>query len=226
MTKYDELIRDHPDLFSNENALFEIVLDPETINSWQQKKMAELNENGKPQSWAEIGVVLDDPYNIILRDLVRFPDGSVRGYGRSIATASLQGGHGVVVLPFYQGKVLLLHQYRHPTRQWHYEIPRGFAEPDTPAAVNARKEIEEETGGRVAEIVDLGSFHNNTGYEASAVSMFFAHMSLIGTPNRNEGIESFVCLSVAELETWISDGKITDGFTIAAYTKAKLKGLL
>jgi len=150
----------------------------------------------------------------------------MHGYIRSVATASLKGGHGAVILPEYHGKILLLHQYRHPTRKWHYEVPRGYGEPNTPLDVNARKEIEEETGGVAAELVSLGEFYNNTGYETAPVALFYAKLSSVGTANENEGIESFVWLTVKELEEWIANEKITDGFTIAAYTKAKLKGLI
>jgi ADP-ribose pyrophosphatase len=226
MITYHDLKKKSPELFDNENALLNIVLDPKTINEWEVKKEAELKQKGLSLNWAKIGVILDDPYNIIVRDLVQFPDGDMRGYGRSIATASLRGGKGVVVLPEYEGKILLLHQYRHPTRQWHYEVPRGYGEPNIPAVENAHKEVEEETGGKVSELVSLGEFYNNTGYESASVALFYAKLSSIGTPEINEGIESFVWLSVKELEEWIADEKITDGFTIAAYTKAKLKGLI
>ena len=223
---YFSLVKSHSKLFDNKDALLNIVLDQKTITEWEAKKEAELRQKGLPLEWAKLGVVLDDPYNIIVRDLVQFPDGDIRGYGRSIATASLKGGKGVVVLPEYKGKTMLLHQYRHPTRQWHYEVPRGYGEPNTPSDVNARKEIEEETGGEVDELVSLGEFYNNTGYEAVAVSLFYAKLKSVGTANVNEGIDSFVWLTAKELEDWIANEKITDGFTIAAYTKAKLKGLI
>jgi ADP-ribose pyrophosphatase len=185
-----------------------------------------LTQKRLPLEWAKIGILLDDPYNVLVRDLVRFPDGQMRGYIRSITAASLRGGYGAVVLPVFEGKILLLHHYRHPTRQWHYEIPRGYGEPNISAADNARKEIKEETGGEVDDLVNLGEFYNNTGYEAVAVSLFYAKLKSVGTANLNEGIESFVWLTVKELEEWIANEKITDGFTIAAYTKAKLKGLI
>lgn len=223
---YDELINKTPSLFSNEKALLNIILDPKIIAEWEAKKVAELKQKGLPLEWAKLGVVLDDPYNIIVRDLVQFPDGDIRGYGRSIATASLRGGKGVVVLPEYEGKILLLHQYRHAMRQWHYEVPRGYGEPDILPVENAHKEVEEETGGKVSELVSLGEFYNNTGYESASVALFYAKLASIGTPEINEGIESFVWLTVKELEEWIANEKITDGFTIAAYTKAKLKGLI
>jgi ADP-ribose pyrophosphatase len=223
---YLSLVKSHPYLFDNENALLKIVLDQKTISEWEANKEAELKQRGLPLEWAKLGVILDDPYNIIVRDLVQFPNGAMRGYGRSIATASLRGGKGVVVLPEYKGKIMLLHQYRHPTRQWHYEVPRGYGEPNIPAIENAHKEIEEETGGKVAELVSLGEFYNNTGYETASVALFYAKLASVGMPEINEGIESFVWLTVKDLEEWIANEKITDGFTIAAYTKAKLKGLI
>jgi ADP-ribose pyrophosphatase len=223
---YFSLVKSHSKLFNNENALLNIILDQKTISEWEAKKEAELRQKQLPLEWAKLGVILDDPYNIIVRDLVQFPDGDMRGYGRSIATASLRGGKGAVILPEYEGKIMLLHQYRHPTRQWHYEIPRGYGEPNISAADNAHKEIEEETGGKVSELVSLGEFYNNTGYESASVALFYAKLASIGIPEINEGIESFVWLTVKEIEKWIANEKITDGFTIAAYTKAKLKGLI
>jgi len=223
---YFSLVEPYAKLFDNRNAPLTIILDKKTISEWQTKNEEELRQKKLPLTWAKIGVISDDPYNIIVRDLVQFPDGAMRGYGRSIATASLRGGKGVVVLPEYEGKIMLLHQYRHPTRQWHYEVPRGYGEPNIPAVENAHKEIEEETGGKVAELVNLGEFYNNTGYETASVALFYAKLASVGAPEINEGIESFVWLTVKELEEWIANEKITDGFTIAAYTKAKLKGLI
>lgn len=223
---YFSLVQSQPYLFDNENALLNIILDQKTITEWEAKKEAELKRKELPLEWAKIGVILDDPYNIIVRDLVQFPNGDMRGYGRSIASASLKGGKGVVILPEYEGKILLLHQYRHATRQWHYEVPRGYGEPNTSADKNAHLEIEDEIGGMISELVSLGDFYNNTGYESASVALFYAKLSSVGKGNENEGIDSFVWLSVKELEEWIANEKITDGFTIAAYTKAKLKGLI
>ena len=224
---YHSLMKHHPDLFDNNNAMLRIISDERAIKTWQNQRDLELKKKALPESWADIGVVFSDPYIVILRDLVEFPDGRLGGYSRLYHRAFLEGdAHRVVVLPEYEGKILLLHQFRHPTRQWHYEVPRGYGEPNTPSDKNARKEIEEETGGEIAELVSLGEFYNNTGYEAVSVSLFYAKLKSVGTPEINEGIESFVWLTIKELEEWIANEKITDGFTIAAYTKAKLKGLI
>jgi ADP-ribose pyrophosphatase len=224
---YFSLVQSHSYLFRNdEDTPLKIVLDRNIIREWEAKKAIDLRQKELPMEWGKIGIVLDDPFNIIVRDLVQFPNGDLRGYGRSIATATLRGGQGVVIIPEHEGKILLLHQYRHPTRKWHFEIPRGYGEPDTPADLNALKEIEEETEGKVEELINLGEFYNNTGYENASVVLFYARLASVGMANLNEGIESFVWLTIKEMEEWIVNEKITDGFTIAAYTKAKLKGLI
>jgi ADP-ribose pyrophosphatase len=140
--------------------------------------------------------------------------------------ASLNGAKGVVILPEFQGKLLLLHQYRHPTRKWHYQVPLGYGEPQISGEENARREIEEETGGKVSLLVSLGEFYTNPGYESVSVQLYYAELSYVGSPEIAEGIESFTWLTAEELAEWIANEKITDGFTIAAYTKAKLKGLI
>jgi ADP-ribose pyrophosphatase len=223
---YFDMLNKFPSLVGDSSALIKIVQDPATIETWQEQRRKELASKNLPQRWADIGVVFDDPYFFIVRDLVQFPNGRLNGYCRVLSNAYLSGGQGVVVLPEYKGKVMLLHQYRHPTRQWHYEVPRGYGELNTPSVENARNEVKDETGGIITTLVNLGDFHNNTGFEGSAVSLFYAKLSSVGNPNKDEGIESFVWLTVSELEEWITSGKITDGFTIAAYTRAKLKGLI
>ena len=226
LEKYFELIDKYPGLFSEDNSLLKIIKERSVILNWQKERRKELFEKQSPQDWADIGIVLDDPYNLMLRDLVQFPGGEMRGYTRAIIRASLNGAKGVVILPEFQGKLLLLHQYRHPTRKWHYQVPLGYGEPNVSAEENARREVDEETGGRILHLVSLGEFFTNPGYESVSVHLFYAKLDSVGSPATEEGIESFVWLTVKELEEWIADEKITDGFTIAAYTKAKLKGLI
>jgi ADP-ribose pyrophosphatase len=226
LMKYTDLQANHPELFDNTNALYKIITDTEVIKAWQDHRLRELAKVGNPKQWAEIGVVFDDPYILVLRDLVKFPDGKMGGYFRVINRANLKGGQGVAVLPRIGEKFLLLHIYRHPTHSWQYEVPRGFGEPGLPAADNARKEIMEETGGVIEELVDLGEVHSNSGLEGNATRLFYARLASTGEPEVAEGIEGFKWASLDELERMICEGEITDGFTIAVYTRAKLRGLI
>lgn len=224
--KYKTLQATHFELFNNSNAPLKILTEESAILAWQSLKKMELDMNLLPESWSNIGILLEDPHILVLRDLVEFPNNQVKGYIRLLNIADLNNGQGSAILPVKNGHILLLHHYRHPTRKWHWEIPRGFGTPQMSAEDNAKQEIREEIGGEIDEIIDLGEYHNNTGIEGFSVRLFFANLSKVSHVQTEEGIDFFDLFSVSEVEKMIEDGKITDGFTIAAYTRAKLGGLL
>lgn len=216
-----------PELFDNSNALIKIIDNDDEISQWQEQRRIVLKESGVSEAWADIGLILDDPGLLVLRDLVEFPGGYRNGYIRIYNRAYLEGGAaGVVVLPEKDGKLLLFQHYRHATRMRHWEIPRGFGKSGVDAKTHAITEVKEEINGDVTEIFDLGIVYNNTGLEGNPINLFLARMSSVGEMEIQEGIENPIWVSVAELEKMIANGDITDGFTIAAYTRAKLKGLI
>jgi ADP-ribose pyrophosphatase len=223
---YMEFAKRHSALFDNKQALLKLEMNPEAIAAWQEMKIKKLSEKNLPIEWAEIGIILNDQYILILRDLVDIPGHGKSGYFRVLNQADLRGGQGVVILPAMNDKYLLLRQYRHPTRSWSYEVPRGFGEPGIPAEQQAKNEVYEETQGEIAELIDLGIYYSNTGLEGNKVKLFYANLKSIGKPAQAEGIESYRWVSLSELEDMIATSMITDGFTIAAYTRAKLRGLL
>jgi len=226
MTRYQKLQSDYPFLFTNDKAPLRIIFDQTRITAWQAKRRAELAAQGLPLSWADIGVVLEDPYILMIRDLVEFPNGSVGGYIRLINRSSLSGNAGVVILPMMGKKVLLLSHFRHATRSWHLEIPRGFGERDLSPADSARQEIREEVGGEILELQELGIMHSDTGMAGQKIHIYFARLSSVGDPEKQEGIDSFRWATLAELEELIRKGEITDAYTITAYTRAKLQKIL
>ena len=228
MLDYEKLPRKFPELFSNVDAPIRIITDPIVIAQWQERRRSQLAQYGEPLTWAEIGIVYDDPYIVILRDLVEFPDGSFNSYMRLFHRADLEGetNLAVAILPELEGRIYLLRLFRHATRRWHYEIPRGFGEHGIATEDQARNELREEIDGEVEELVDLGILYLNTGLETTCVNLFFARLKSGGKPNDFEGIERSLLVSLAELEELIVSGKITDSFTIAAYTRAKLNHLI
>ncbi len=225
-SNYFDLINQHPELFDNDQAAFQIITDPVEIRSWEESNEQRSRAENRDAQWAKIGILISDPYILVLRDLVKAPDGRKFGYIRIINQASLENGEAVAVLPVMAKQVLLLHLYRHATRQWNYEIPRGYGTPGLPAADNARKELLEEVEGSVTRIIDLGIMHVNTGLEEIAAHLFYADLEKTGNPQQAEGIDRLHWVNFDDFEIMIRDGEITDSFTIAAYSRAKLKGFL
>ena len=77
---YADFQTQHPELFINDtdpNSLT-IILDENLIKQWQDEKRRELTLAGAPLEWADIGIVFRDPYTLIVRDLVRFPEQAVK----------------------------------------------------------------------------------------------------------------------------------------------------
>jgi ADP-ribose pyrophosphatase len=226
LVKYKKILEANPEIFKNENAKIEIITNDNVIDSWVVERKKILAEKGLPEEWGEIGVVYEDPYILIMRDLVKFASGQLGTYFRIINSADLRGGQSTVVLPLVDRKILLMRQFRHSTRSWHWEIPRGFGEPNTLPEENARKEVQEEIEGEIAQLINLGLYHSNTGIEGCNVQLFFAQLESVGTTNQDEGIESYKLLEIGKVEEMIRDAEITDGFTIAAFTRAKLRNLI
>jgi ADP-ribose pyrophosphatase len=92
----------------------------------------------------------DDPYAMMLREAVRFPDGAFGLYNRILVPG------GVVVLPVLHGRVVLIHRFRHGTRRFEYEAPRGIAGEAERIEEGARRELLEEIGAAAEELLDLG----------------------------------------------------------------------
>lgn len=207
-----------------DDAPLKIITDEREITKYE--KEYKKNHKGIKFSWSKIGIVLEDPYIILLRDLVEFPGGRRGGYIRMINRSALSGSQGVAILPIYNGNLVLLNNYRHSTRSWHLEIPRGMGEQNISSKEQVRIEIAEEIGSELKNIIDLGIFYPDTGFEAQYVSLFFGEISTIGKLEIEAGISEVKFFSPSALEKAIYKGEVNDSFTIVSYFRAKLHNLL
>jgi ADP-ribose pyrophosphatase len=223
--RYRELVDEFPDLFSNPDREGISVLHHEADAAAAEASVGSfLKQRGYGPDAARVGVVFDDPYWTILRDAVRFPDGRLGTHVRLIRKPI--GAQTVAILPIWNGHALLLKNFRHAVRDWRLEIPRGFAEPGQSPEENARRELLEEVGGTVLELVRLGGLEADSGITNDKTDMFLARLDNYGVDARHEGIASISAVSISELERMIRDGELSDSFTIAAYAQARLRGLI
>jgi len=170
-----------------------------------------------------VGIVYQDQYVQLLRDAVRFPDGSL---GVCTRWGGEQGTPGVAVLPFYQGQVLLIRHFRHELRTWDLEVIQGFGIPGLSSEECARKELEEEIGATASRLVPLGRVYPDTVWGADYVALFYAEVESYGELEAQEGITDLLLTSVSELERLIREREVTNVFLLVAYSRAKLQGLL
>lgn len=218
---YFALVKARPELFYNPPGGIEILLQESEIHQAEEHVAEKLRKAGAPPEWAQVGVAFKDQYFEILRDAVRFPDGSLGTYIRSVP--SLNPFPGVAILPVWQGQVLLIRHFRHGARTWLLEIPRGFGMGPDPRQ-SARQELIEEIGAAEISLVDLGEA-NPDGSGSSVVAFFYASVGSYGQPELGEGITDIVPTPVPDFERMIGGGELKDGFLLMAYGLARAKNL-
>jgi len=167
-------------------------------------------------------VAYQDPWVMLLKDSVVFPDGRQGSYVRLLSS---HRESGVAVLPLLGSDVALIEHFRHATRAWHWEIPRGGGEAGLVGADNAVKELQEELGAPARELVPLGRIHPDSGILAGTVLLYAARIDAVGELQHAEGIRRVRVVPFATAEKMAAAGEITDAFTITALYRARLAGL-
>jgi ADP-ribose pyrophosphatase len=218
-------MKEHLQLFVNpdDEGVIRIITSREEIKKIQTKLKKEYKDAGNKPEWIDIGVLSEDPWFWVVRDLVEFPDGKIGGYLRILNRKSLDGGTNVVMFPVLDGKVVVIKRFSHDNRNWIWEIPHGFGEPGLSADECARKELEEETGLIAKNLTEIGRMEGPDGATA------FYHAEMISgelKPEIGEAISKCELLSLSEFEQWLFSGKITNWFATISYLMCKSKGVL
>jgi ADP-ribose pyrophosphatase len=137
-------------------------------------------------------------------------------YDRAVPTADKDG---VVTIAMYQGRFILLQQYRHAIRQEQFSFPRGYAEPEDTPEENARRELREELHAVIEkEPVFLGRIAADSGLSSCQAYVYLVEIADMEPNVGHEGILNYVTVTPSELKAWIRDKKINDGFTLGAFS--------
>lgn len=201
--EYLELVEKYPNLVPEQGVSskgeIEIILDKEKMLSIEKI------------TGRTVGVVMRDNYWIWVNDACKFPNGKEGVYGRIIWVRGLNSQTAVAVMPILpDGKIVLNCNYRHTTRSWEIELPRGVINSGESSEDAARRETLEETGMIIDCIAQLGAIPPDSGVVSAVIPIFMAKVvaQQHSNPEDSEAIEDILALSISEIKTAFTNGFI------------------
>lgn len=96
---------------------------------------------------------------------------------------------GVIVYATFEGKVVLVRQYRYPVGGYVYEFPAGLVEPGEDVASAAKREIFEETGLRLTVKGSLPPYFTTVGMTDESCATVFGICEGVPTTCHQEDTE-------------------------------------
>ncbi|HPE84866.1 MAG: NUDIX hydrolase [Chlamydiia bacterium] len=214
---------------SHKSGEIELSTNQDQIHAIQKTASERLIKEGyspaEAKNWTRVGIIAEDQYWIWVRDPVLFPSGHMGTYNRILWRPSLDGPQGVAILPVFQNDRFAVNlNYRHATRSWEIEVPRGARYPQEDPEIAARRECLEETGLEIDTLTLLGEIAPDTGMTASVVPVYTGKVSTtkLSTPEDSEAIHKILTLTRDELVSGLIRGYIDvsiHGKPIKAYCR-------
>jgi ADP-ribose pyrophosphatase len=162
--------------------------------------------------------VYDNPWIRVVEHQVVKPRG-----GEGIYGVVHFKNRAVGVVPYDNGKIWLVGQYRFALGLYSWEIPEGGAPYDEPLEACAQRELREETGLRAGRLSKLFSMHLSNSVSDEEAHLFLATELEHGVAEPEDTEElSVKALPLAEIMTLIEAGAITDSLTLAAIFRVAL----
>jgi 8-oxo-dGTP pyrophosphatase MutT (NUDIX family) len=169
-------------------------------------------------------IAYENRWTRVREDRIRHPDGSDGLYG------VVERADFVVVVPWQDGRLTLVEQYRYPVGARIWEFPMGMWEhaPGTDPAVLAAAELREETGLIAGRMTHAGEIFQGPGYCNQRGHIFLATDLVQGDHDRETTEQDMICRSVAlaEFEAMVRDGTLCEAMTLSAFGLLRIKGLL
>lgn len=174
-----------------------------------------------------LGLVYTSGYHHFIVDpilQINDEDKPIQPYDRVI-TNNPKTKNGVVILAKCDGKFLFLKQFRHAFRKELLALPRGFSEieDNNDPTISGIRELNEEVSVvKKGEALTLGKVAPDSGLTNVCANVIYIELESY-SKKETEGIKEVIALSEEEIEEYISNGKLYDGFSLAAYSLYKSK---
>lgn len=175
-----------------------------------------------PWQTLESQIVYQNPWIRVREDKVIRPDGNPGIYG----VVEIKPSAGVVALNS-RDEIVLVGQWRYTLNRFSWEIPTGGSSEGEPILDAAKRELEEETGIRAGQWMELGTIDNSNGVTTDVASLFLA-TNLTLAENHPEPTEDITIqwFQFNEALAMVMNGQITESSSVAAILKTdKLRGI-
>jgi ADP-ribose pyrophosphatase len=146
--------------------------------------------------------ITDYPHLNLIR--ARYKD--TAGADRTWLYASRQSSaapDAVVIVPFHQqeNKLILIKQFRVPLGGFQYEFPAGLVDSGEPIAEAGRRELYEETGLTVVDVIKQSpAIFSSSGMTDESVSLLYVTCEGVATTKHTEASEQIEVLMLSQDE--------------------------
>lgn len=169
-------------------------------------------------------IAYENRWTRLREDRIRHADGSDGIYG------VVERADFVVVVPWHDGRLTLVEQYRYPVAARLWEFPMGMWEkaPRTDPAVLAAAELREETGLIAGRMIYAGEIFQGPGYCSQRGHIFLATELTQGDHKREPSEQDMICRSfpLDTFKTMVRDGTVRESMTLSAYGLLRVKQML
>lgn len=171
----------------------------------------------KPITTRTSQIAWECPWYRVRRDEIALHDGTEGIYNVLEVTDS------VFIVPVLEdGRIVLIHNYRHTLGDWTWEVPAGSIMPGHNAMESAHEELREEAGGIAAEMRFLLKANTMNGIGQQSAHFFLATGVHITEPE-HEALEFMTIHPMPAEEAFrlATSGEMNDAVSITALLLAK-----
>jgi ADP-ribose pyrophosphatase len=146
----------------------------------------------------------------LYKDLIQYDD------GQNDSREVVEHYGGSTVLAVTDNSLILVKQYRHPLKQFVYELPAGKLNLNEDPLNCAKRELKEETGYTATNWEKIISFHTTPGYSSEKLHIYLATDLTKGEQELELGERNLEVIVVDFIEAlkMIKNEEITDSKTI------------